>query len=98
MATTAPAPALACIGLFVTGLGLSSLFPLAFRAASDLVHGSHSGMAAFSSGARAGFLLASPLVGVIAGATSVAVALLAVAGTAGLAVGDRPPPPPPGEL
>ncbi len=87
VATTAPVPALSWIGLFVTGLGLSSLFPLAFRAASDLVHGSHSGMAAFSSGARAGFLLASPLVGVIAGATSVAVALLAVAGTAGLAVG-----------
>ncbi len=54
---------LAGCGLFVAGLGLSSLFPLLFRAASDLTHGSHSGMASFSSGARLGFLLASPLMG-----------------------------------
>ena len=69
-------------GLFVTGLGLSSLFPLLFRAASDLTHGSHSGMASFSSGARLGFLLASPLMGIIAERTSVATAMLVVAGAA----------------
>ena len=87
VATTVPSPVLAGVGLFVTGIGLASLFPLAFRAASDLVHGSHTGMAAFSTGARAGFLLASPLIGIVAEATSVATALLVVAGSAGLAVG-----------
>ena len=54
-----------------------------FRAASDLTHGSHSGMASFSAGARLGFLLASPLMGIIAGGTSVAVAMVLVAGVAG---------------
>lgn len=84
-ATTIPNPMAAGIGLAVTGLGLAGLFPLAMRAASDL--GGHTGMAAFSTGARLGFLLAPPLVGVIAGATSVAVAVLVVAGVAGVAVG-----------
>ena len=69
----------------LSGLGLASLFPLAFRVASQL--GGHAGMAGFSSGARLGFLLASPLVGLVADATSVAIGVLAVAGTAGLAVG-----------
>ena len=52
LAATLPHPLGAGIGLFVTGLGLSSLFPLLFKAASDLTHGSHSGMASFSAGAR----------------------------------------------
>jgi len=86
-AATLPTPAAAGVGLFVTGLGLSSLFPLVFLAASELTHGSHRGMAAFSSGARLGFLIASPLVGLIADATSVAIGVLVVAGTAGVAVG-----------
>ncbi len=73
-------------GLFVAGLGLSSLFPLVFKAASDLTHGSHSGMASFSAGARLGFLLASPLMGLIAEPTSIAVALVLVAGTAATTV------------
>ena len=80
IAATAPHPLLAGCGLFVAGLGLSSLFPLLFRAASELTHGSHSGMASFSSGARLGFLLASPLMGLVADATSVAVAMVVVAG------------------
>ncbi len=86
MAATAPHPLLAGCGLFITGLGLSSLFPLLFRAASELTHGSHSGMASFSSGARLGFLLASPLMGLVADATSVAVAMVLVAGVAAAAV------------
>ena len=86
LAATLPSPWAAGAGLFVAGLGLSSLFPLVFRAASDLTHGSHSGMASFSAGARLGFLLASPLMGVIAGASSVAVAMVLVAGIAGLTV------------
>ena len=83
---------LAGCGLFIAGLGLSSLFPLLFRAASDLTHGSHSGMASFSSGARLGFLLASPLMGIVAELTSIATAMLLVAGTAGGDRGREPPP------
>lgn len=86
LAATLPSPAAAGAGLFIAGLGLSSLFPLVFRAASDLTHGSHSGMASFSAGARLGFLLASPLMGLIAGGASVAVALVLVAGVAGVTV------------
>jgi MFS family permease len=86
LATCAPHPVVAGGGLFVAGLGLSSLFPLLFRAASDLTHGSHSGMASFSSGARLGFLLASPLMGFVAERTSIAIAMLLVAGTAATAV------------
>ena len=86
IATLAPHPVAAGAGLIVTGLGLSTLFPLLFRAASDLTHGSHSGMAAFSSGARLGFLVASPAIGLIAGGSSIAVAVLIVAGGAGVAV------------
>ena len=86
VATLVPTAVGAGAGLFVTGLGLSSLFPLLFRAASDLTHGSHSGMAAFSSGARLGFLLASPMIGFLAGATSIATAVLVVAGGAAAVV------------
>jgi MFS family permease len=85
-AATLPSAWAAGAGLFVAGLGLSSLFPLVFRAASDLTHGSHSGMAGFSAGARLGFLLASPLMGALAGSTSVALAMVIVAGVAGLTV------------
>jgi predicted MFS family arabinose efflux permease len=86
MATTLPGPVAAGCGLFIAGLGLSSLFPLLFRSAADLTHGSHSGMAAFSSGARLGFLIASPVVGLVAEGTSVATAILLVSGLAAVAV------------
>lgn len=86
LAATLPTAWGAGLGLFVAGLGLSSLFPLVFRAAADLTHGSHGGMASFSAGARLGFLLASPLMGILAGRTSIAVAMVLVAGVAGLAV------------
>ena len=85
-ATTLPHPLGAGLGLFITGLGLSSLFPLLFKAASDLTHGSHSGMASFSAGARLGFLAASPLMGLVADASSVAVAMVIVAGLAAAVV------------
>ena len=88
-----PHPLGAGFGLFVTGLGLSSLFPLLFKAASDLTHGSHSGMASFSAGARLGFLAASPLMGLVAERTSIAVAMVVVAGIAAAVVAARPPPP-----
>jgi predicted MFS family arabinose efflux permease len=86
MATTLPSPVAAGCGLFVAGLGLASLFPLLFRAAADLTSGTHSGMASFSSGARLGFLCASPLVGLVADGTSVATAILVISGTAAVAV------------
>jgi MFS family permease len=86
LAATLPHPVAAGAALFVTGLGLSSLFPLVFHAASDLTHGSHSGMASFSTGARLGFLLASPLMGLVADRSSIAVAMVAVAGSAGFVV------------
>jgi predicted MFS family arabinose efflux permease len=86
LAATVPHPVGAGCGLFVTGLGLSSLFPLLFKAASDLTHGSHSGMASFSAGARLGFLAASPLMGLVAEHSSIAVALVVVAGTAATVV------------
>ena len=86
MATTLPSPVAAGCGLFVAGVGLASLFPLLFRSAADLTRGSHSGMASFSSGARLGFLCASPLVGLVAGGTSVATAILIISGTAAVVV------------
>jgi predicted MFS family arabinose efflux permease len=86
LAATLPHPVAAGLGLFLTGIGLSTLFPLVFRAASDLSHGAHTGMASFSSGARLGFLLASPLIGLIAERSSVAVAIVVVAGTASVTV------------
>jgi MFS family permease len=86
VATLAPVPALSAIGMFATGFGVSQLFPLMFAAGSDATRGRSSGMAAFSSGARFGFLLAPPLVGIIAERTSIATAVLAVAGTAAVIV------------
>ncbi len=86
MATMLPNPIAAGCGLFVAGLGLASLFPLLFRSAADLTRGSHSGMASFSSGARLGFLCASPLVGLVANGTSVATAILIISGAAAVTV------------
>jgi predicted MFS family arabinose efflux permease len=86
LAATVPQVLGAGFGLFITGLGLSALFPLLFKAASDLTHGSHSGMASFSAGARLGFLAASPLMGLVAERTSIAVALVVVAGIAATVV------------
>lgn len=85
-ATIVPVPVLAGAGLFLAGIGLASLFPLLFRAASDLTHGTHRGMAAFSSGARLGFLLASPVIGLIAEFSSIAVAVGCVSGLAAITV------------
>jgi fucose permease len=86
LATTVPGPVGAGCRLFVAGLGLSTLFPLLFRSAAELTQGSHSGMAAFSSGARLGFLMASPLIGLVAEPLSVATAILLVSGLAAVGV------------
>lgn len=82
LAATLPVALLAGGALFVAGIGLSSLFPLTFKVASELTHRSHGGMAAFSAGARLGFLCAGPVVGFVADGTSVATSLLIVAGSA----------------
>lgn len=79
-----PGPAVAWLGLFVTGAGASTLFPLAIRRASDLSAGSSVGVAAFSSGTRAGMLAGSPVMGLISDAASRTVALVVIAGTAAL--------------
>lgn len=85
-ATTVPWPGVSWCGLFVTGLGLSALFPLVFRASSEITGGSSHGMAAFSSGARLGFLLAAPAVGGLADRWSPAIGVLVVSGLGGAVV------------
>lgn len=95
LAALAPAPWLSGVGLFATGLGVAQLFPLMFVAASAATSGNSIGMAAFSSGARFGFLAGPPLVGGLADLTSVATAVLVVGGIAALAVAATPLHPPP---
>ena len=90
LAATTPFVVTSALGLLVTGIGLSSLFPLLFRAAGDLTGGSHGAMAAFSSGARLGFLLGAPAVGLLADASSVTIAVLALAGGAAAIVAATP--------
>jgi len=90
LAATTPFAVTSALGLLVTGIGLSSLFPLLFRAAGDLTGGSHGAMAAFSSGARLGFLLGAPAVGLLADASSVTIAVLALAGGAAAIVAATP--------
>ena len=90
IAATTPFAVTSALGLLVTGIGLSSLFPLLFRAAGDLTGGSHGAMAAFSSGARLGFILGAPAVGLLADASSVTIAVLALAGGAAAIVAATP--------
>jgi predicted MFS family arabinose efflux permease len=85
IATTFPTALAAGAGLLVAGAGASTMFPVMFRTAGELT-ASSSGMAAFSSGARLGILVAAPLVGVLAEATSVAAALLMVSGASAILV------------
>lgn len=90
LAALAPVPWVSSIGLFATGFGVSQLFPLMMVGASALTGGRSSGMAAFSSGARLGFLVGPPVVGGLAGLTSVATAVLIVAGAAAVTVASIP--------
>ena len=87
LATTASeAWPLSALGMFTAGLGIATLFPLMFAAAEDMTPGTSHGMAAFSTGARSGFLIAPPLVGALAAAWSVAAAVLVVSGSAAVVV------------
>jgi len=86
IATSVPTVIATSCGFFVAGLGIAVLFPVMFRTSGELIGGSTTGMAAFSSGARFGFLVAPPLVGLIAELTSIATAVLLVSGVAAVAV------------
>ena len=78
----APVAAVALVGFVVAGIGVSVLFPLTIRRASELVGGTSRGMAVFTAGSRVGILLSSPLMGAISDVTSRTVALVAISGTA----------------
>jgi len=92
-ATLAPVPGLSAVGMILAGFGIAQLFPLMFVAASEATGGRPSGMAAFSSGARCGFLVAPPLIGGLAELSSVATAVLVVSATAAaISAAVRPAP------
>jgi predicted MFS family arabinose efflux permease len=80
-----PTAPVALVGFVVTALGVSLLFPMTVRRASELSDGSATGVAVFSSGARAGILLSSPLMGAISDATTRTIALVVIAGSATVA-------------
>jgi MFS family permease len=78
-----PGITIAIAGFGIIGLGVSVLFPALYLSAADREGISAGlGLGVMSTGARLGFLVSPPLVGSIAGATSLRVALGAVVGTA----------------
>jgi MFS family permease len=81
VATLAPSVAVSVAGFAVTGLGLSALFPLMVRAASERA-GDAPGpaIAAVSTAGYGGLVTGPPLVGFLAEATSLRFALAAVLG------------------
>lgn len=81
-----PVLAVALVGFAVIGLGVSVLFPALYLSAADREGiPAGLGLGVMSTGARFGFLVSPPLVGAIAGATSLRVALGLVVGTAAVA-------------
>jgi len=81
VAATAPTVAVAVAGFAFAGIGLSALFPLMVRAASDRA-GATPGpaIAAVSTAGYGGLVTGPPLVGFLAEATSLRLALAAVLG------------------
>jgi MFS family permease len=78
-----PVPPVAWLGFLVAGAGMSPLFPMAINRIGELTgNGSSVAVAAFSSGARAGMLIGSPLMGALSQATTRTIALLVIATTA----------------
>ncbi|WP_020494969.1 MFS transporter [Sciscionella marina] len=69
-----PNTAVLLAGYFVTGIGLSSLFPLGIARAGAL--GGSAGVAVASTLGYGGVLLGPPIVGLLAGQSSLAIALL----------------------
>ena len=81
LAATAPSVPVAVVGFALTGIGLSALFPLMVRAAADRAGGSAGpAIAAVSTVGYGGFVTGPPLVGFVAQATSLRVALAAILG------------------
>ena len=83
---TSPGLAVAVGGFILIGLGVSVLFPALYLSAADrdgIPAGL--GLGVMSTGARLGFLVSPPLVGAIAGATSLRLALALVVGVAAVA-------------
>lgn len=81
-----PGIAVAIVGFGVIGLGVSVLFPALYLSAADREGiPAGLGLGVMSTGARLGFLLSPPLVGAIAGATSLRLALGTVVGAAAVA-------------
>jgi MFS family permease len=85
LVAVSPTAWVAGVGFAVSAVGVSSLFPLAIRRASELAGGSSRGVATFSAGARIGLLLASPMMGLVSELTSRSTALLVIAGSAAAA-------------
>lgn len=80
-------PGAALAGLFVMGLGLATLVPIAFRAAGslpDLTAGQ--GIAALTTVGYSAFVISPPLIGLLADATSLTAALWLVVGLTALLV------------
>ena len=85
---TSPTAPLAIAGFGLLGLGASVLFPVIYGMAGSLnVVSSQAGLALMSVGARVGFLSGPPLVGALADASDlrVAIGVLVVAGLAVMA-------------
>ncbi len=81
-----PGIAVAVAGFAVVGLGVSVLFPALYLSAADRAGiPAGLGLGVMSTGARLGFLVSPPLVGAVASAASLRVALAVVVGTAALA-------------
>jgi MFS family permease len=85
LVAVSPTPWVAGVGLVVSAVGVSSLFPLAIRRASELAGGSSRGVATFSAGARLGILIASPTMGLVSELTTRSTALVLIAGSAAAA-------------
>ena len=81
MAATAPSVPVAVAGFALAGVGLSALFPLMVRAASDRGGASPGpAIAVVSTSGYGGLVTGPPLVGFLAEATSLRFALAAVLG------------------
>ncbi|MGW4383937.1 MFS transporter [Kitasatospora sp. NPDC004531] len=85
MATAALAPSVpaALAGFVLVGLGLANVFPLAIARAGEA--GGPQGVATASTPGYAGMLVGPPVIGFLADATSLPLALLTVAATSALA-------------
>ena len=87
LALAIAAPAAAICGFALMGLGLSAVFPLTLRAAGAHDAAAGPALAAVSTVGYAGFLAGPPLIGLLAGATSLRAALVPVAALCVLAAG-----------